>query len=134
MKYALISRKLPWGSKGRWWWRLRGWVGAPIYADATRKNAGSRSTTDGVPACRPVVMTCGSFGDKIQILKNKSKLKGLTIGLDEDLTNLQRENIRAQWPAMLEARKEGKSAVFRADKLIIRSTFIPKDSNVNSTQ
>jgi hypothetical protein len=58
---------------------------------------------------------------RIEILKAKKLLGGKAshLAVNEDLTKLQRDNIRAQLPKMKEARAAGRFAFFRGDLLVI---------------
>ena len=69
-----------------------------------------------------------STEQKYNILTNKSSLKGLGIFINEDLILEDRAELRKEVQKVKEARKEGKWALIRNMKVVIRDRN-QKDSN-----
>ncbi|XP_045770456.1 uncharacterized protein LOC123870983 [Maniola jurtina] len=68
---------------------------------------------------RPIVATFTTYGKKISILKNKQHLKNKTIYLKEDYPKQILEKRKQLQDQLQQARKEGKFAYLRQDRLII---------------
>lgn len=69
---------------------------------------------------RPILIGLTQFRTKLTILKNSPMLKGSGIKLSEDLPREVLQHRKTLIPKLIEARKEGKYAVIKYDKLVIR--------------
>lgn len=69
---------------------------------------------------RPVVVKFASFKDREAVLQNGKKLKGSTIYVREDLSEMVLERRRSQMDQLKEARAHGKIAYFNFDRLVIK--------------
>ncbi len=85
------------------------------YADALGKS----EEADRPAGPRPVLIEFHSAEDKLTVLRARRKLQGTTWGLEEDLTPLQQSKKSAAWPAFMAARKAGRKATWRAERLFI---------------
>lgn len=79
--------------------------------------------------CRPILLRVTTFRKKILILKNKKQLKGQDIYISEDFSYETRAKRKELFEPMVEARKAGKIAYIRYDKLIIKE---PSDKFIGS--
>lgn len=70
-----------------------------------------------------ILVTVGSVQEKGSLLRARKRLKDScrlsSMGVNEDLTQKQQEAKSAAWPAYQAARREGKRAFWKADKLIV---------------
>ena len=91
----------------------------PKGAVVSVRRQGGRNTSTGKP--RTVLVQVSSMAHRMDILKAKKRLGGRAsqLAINEDLTKLQRDNIRAQLPKMKEARAAGRYAFFKGDVLVI---------------
>jgi hypothetical protein len=78
--------------------------------------------TDTIP---PLVIRFANPAAKLVALRARSNLKDTKFGLDESLTKLQQETKSAAWPNFVKAKKEGKRAVWRAEKLFVDGKELP---------
>jgi len=69
---------------------------------------------------RPVLLGLISFNLKLKVLKNAYKLKGVNIFIAEDYPKEVIATRKLLYPKMIEARREGRFAVIKYDKLIIK--------------
>uniref|UniRef100_A0A8D8M1S8 Uncharacterized protein n=1 Tax=Cacopsylla melanoneura TaxID=428564 RepID=A0A8D8M1S8_9HEMI len=82
---------------------------------------------------RPIFVRLKCLKKKIEILKNKVLLKGTTVNVVEDYTEVVREKRKSLIPEMIQLRKEGKNAVLRRDKLVILDLENrQQEENINS--
>lgn len=70
---------------------------------------------------RPVFIALASFKKKMEILSNRSKLKGTDIFVNDDLTPKQREVRKNLQIHARRLREEGKRVSIRGDKVIVHS-------------
>jgi len=71
---------------------------------------------------RPVILGMVTFNRKLNILKNAHKLKGENVFITEDYPKEVADRRKLLHPQMIEARKAGKYAVIKYDKLIIKES------------
>ncbi|XP_073986134.1 uncharacterized protein [Rhodnius prolixus] len=71
---------------------------------------------------RPILLKLTTLRNKLMIVKNSFKLRGCKIFISEDYNREEKERRKLFYPQLLEARKQGKYAVLRHDKLIIRDS------------
>jgi len=76
-----------------------------------------RKRDDGKP--RPIVAKFLNYKDREKVLKARKKLKGSKIVIREDVSERVKAKQKELIPKMMEARREGKVAYIRHDKLII---------------
>lgn len=69
---------------------------------------------------RPVLIRFLRYNMKIIVLKNKSKLRGSLIKIDEDYPPEVQERRRALWPELKRLREEGHVAHIRYDKIVMK--------------
>lgn len=69
---------------------------------------------------RPIVARFLRYCDREAVLRNRTKLKGINIYVNEDLCAASQAVKSAQFPQMREAKAQGKIAFFRHTKLIIK--------------
>lgn len=75
---------------------------------------------------RPIVVGFISWRIKNLIFRNKNKLQGTNVFITEDFPKQVLQIRRELHPKLIEARKEGKYAIIRYDKLIIRENNQPQ--------
>lgn len=69
---------------------------------------------------RPILVRFVSFRKKMEVLKKRSLLKETDFNIDEDYSQEVRLKRKALVPEMKKLRSEGKIAVLRQDKIVIR--------------
>jgi hypothetical protein len=100
-------------------------VNLPKGAVVSVRRQGGRKPLAGAGTSRQrpstVVVQVDSLATKQVILKGKKNLGGRAsqLAVNEDLTQMQRDNIRDLLPKMKEARAAGKYAFFRGDELVV---------------
>lgn len=82
---------------------------------------------------RPILIAFTQLRTKLLVLKNSPKLKGSSVNISEDFPREVLEIRKQLLPKFLEARKTGKFAVLRYDKLIIKDKNPPTETD-NSIQ
>ena len=85
-------------------------LGSPVERGATAQAGRPRRP-------RLVLVQFGSLEDKIRVLKERSRLKGLNIYLNDDLTKLERERRREALPRFKELRKRNVRVQLRRDRI-----------------
>ena len=78
----------------------------------------------GSPKPRAIIAKFIRFKDRSEVMANAKKLKGTNIYINEDFIDSVRKRRKELLPAMFEARKQGKIAFLRYDKLV---TYDKKD-------
>lgn len=71
---------------------------------------------------RPVLIRFLRYNTKIAVLKNKSKLKGLRIKIDEDYPPEVQERRKILWPELKRLREDGHVAYLMYDKIVRKDT------------
>lgn len=94
------------------------------------RRQGKRVPTGGV---RSVMVAFTTQRRKFEILKNKSKLKGSNIYINEDSSPAAREQEKQLRSEMRRLRSEGKYAVIRSGRLITADHREPPPSTTNNT-
>jgi len=74
---------------------------------------------------RTIIAKFLNYKDREQILKSRRQLKGTSITIREDYSDLVAEKRKNLVPQMLEARRNGKIAYLRHDKLIVHERTRP---------
>ena len=77
---------------------------------------------------RPIVISLLSRRVRDILIKNNTKLKNCQQYITEDYPKNVQEIRKKLIPSMIEARKEGKYAIIKYDKLIIKDFHKPKDN------
>ena len=70
---------------------------------------------------RLILVVMVSFGEKLKVLRQKQSLKGTKIYLNDDLTPDQRVKRKQLWQMCLQARRDGKSAFIKIDKVVVNN-------------
>ncbi|KAL1446945.1 hypothetical protein WDU94_015621, partial [Cyamophila willieti] len=91
-----------------------------------------RVGTKGDGKIRPIKVSFTSYKKKLNVLRNKKKLKGTKTSITEDYNKQVRERRRALVPIVNQIRMKGEFAEIRFDK-IFTSSMSTKGSNSNYT-
>lgn len=78
---------------------------------------------------RPVLVGFVSFRCKLAVIQNAHKLKGSNFSIAQDYSREVIETRRKLQPQLIQARQDGKFAVLRHDKLIIKEVAQIRDYN-----
>lgn len=79
---------------------------------------------------RPILVGFTQLRTKLIILKNTSKLKGASIRITEDFSKEVIQTRKLLLPKLFEARKNGKFAILRHDKLIVQDINLSSDKQI----
>uniref|UniRef100_A0A8D9E6X4 L1 transposable element RRM domain-containing protein n=1 Tax=Cacopsylla melanoneura TaxID=428564 RepID=A0A8D9E6X4_9HEMI len=69
---------------------------------------------------RPVLIRFVRYNTKTMVLKNRNRLKGSTIRIDEDFSQVIRQKRKNLLPELAKLRQEGKAAWLKYDKIVVK--------------
>ena len=82
---------------------------------SARRMQKGRGTAQGI-----VVVQFEKKQHKVTVFKARGKLTGTSVGLDDDLTQLQQQRKNAAWPAFKDFRSKGIRTQWRAERLFVK--------------